>query len=854
VVGGDRVDFFISHAGVDRAWAEWVDGQLRAAGYSTELDVRDWAPGANFMLAMNDALARCDRVVALYSDAYFDRSRYTTSEWVASLLFTPDNRNRLIPLRLEDVRADVIPPLLKPILYRDIFGMHPDAAREALLQAVSAPGRDGTDQPYPGAEVTAPGFRATGIAAQIRKLPARNLSFSGREDLLATLRERLVSGDRAVVQALRGMGGVGKTQIAIEYAHRYAATYDLIWWVDSEQALLIGDQLATLGAAMGCLRAGAGTEVARMAVLGELRQRSGWLLIFDNVVQPADIAGWLPDIGTGHVLITTRSTGWHERVASPVEVDVFTRAESVALLCERVPWLSDADAQALASRLGDLPLAIIQAASYLTESRMPPDEYLDLLSTRAAQLLGHGTPESYPQSLAGSIKLIMERLTVRSPAAAALARICAFLAPEPIPLVIFPAAASQLPSPLAEAATDPITWRNVLAELNQAAIARIDHQTLSLHRVTQAVLRGHALSAADRDIAGTVLVTSKPPDADNPANWPAWALMLPHILVSDPAHSDRADLRDLACQAARYLLARADTQAAHDLASDLYQTWQHRLGPTNSQTLAAASHLSHALLNKGEFDQARQMDEETLGHRRQTLGEDHPRTLASASNLSSDLYALGDYQAARQLNEDTLARRRRVSGYDDPGALTTASNLANCMSALAEYQAARQLDEDTLARRRRILGDDHPDTLSSANNLASDLSSLGDDQAARQLDEDTLARRRRILGDDHLDTLSSANNLASRLSALGDHQAARQLDEDTLARRRRILGEDHPRTLTSAENLANDLFALGDHQAARQLREDTLARRRRILGDDHPDTVRSASDLAANLQALGKDG
>ena len=113
-------------------------------------------------------------------------------------------------------------------------------------------------------------------------IPARNPGFTGRDDLLAAVRERLLAGDAAVVQALHGMGGVGKTQLAAEYAHRFAGTYDLAWWINSEQGGLIGDQVAALGLALGCIPAGAGTEAVRAAVLGELRQRGRWLLVFDN--------------------------------------------------------------------------------------------------------------------------------------------------------------------------------------------------------------------------------------------------------------------------------------------------------------------------------------------------------------------------------------------------------------------------------------------------------------------------------------------------------------------------------------------------------------------------------------------
>src|SRR5215470_11967156 len=172
-------------------------------------------------------------------------------------------------------------------------------------------------------------------------IPARNPRFTGRDDLLAGVRARLLAADTAVVQALHGMGGIGKTQLATEYAHRYAESYDLAWWINAEQGGLIGDQVAALGFALGCVQPGAGTEVVRAAVLAELRRRGRWLLVFDNAETPAGIGPWLPG-GSGHVLITSRERAWAE-VAAPVEVDVLARAESVAILQHRVSGLDAAD-------------------------------------------------------------------------------------------------------------------------------------------------------------------------------------------------------------------------------------------------------------------------------------------------------------------------------------------------------------------------------------------------------------------------------------------------------------------------------------------------------------------------------
>jgi hypothetical protein len=859
-VGGDQAvkDFFISYAGSDRPWAQWVAWQLEQAGYSVELDVWDWAAGDNTVLRMNDALTRARRMLALYSPAYFERERFTTDEWTMVMGQRPgvNGGRKLVPVRIERVEP---PAILGPLVYRDLFGLDADQARRVLLETVAGPHRPTTDPGFPGRPGTTPGAgdavggsgpRLPGVLPTVWNVPARNPGFTGRQRVLAGLRHRLEAGSRAWVQALHGMGGVGKTQVAIEYAHLFAHDYTLVWWIDAENPQLIVEQLTALAVAAGWVGAETSAVAAVQAVAARLRHHDRWLLVFDNATTAARIRQFLPQ-GSGHVIVTSRSPDT-QGVAEPVGVELFTRAESVTFLGQHLPTLAQADATRIADALGDLPLGLAQAAGLMATTGMSPSEYLTELAAHATELLGEHPPVGYSLSLAAAIGLSRQRLDEIDRAATQLLDLCALLAPDPIPLPWFQHTTGELAQPLAAVVARPLAWRRTLGHLTNLGLAQVTETTIQLHRLTQAIISDahtptdqaqlqqhaqHLLAAAEPDNDGT-----------DPQSWPAWAQLLPHLLHLNPATADSA-LRDTACNALWYLLMSGQYHTALPHAHAWYQRWSTQHGPDHRHTIWAANQLATAHGYLGHHHKARELDEDTLTRRRRVLGEDHPNTLTSANNLATDLSALGEHQAARELDEDTLTRRRRVLGEDHPNTLASANNLATDLSALGEHQAARELDEDTLTRRRRVLGEDHPNTLASANNLATDLSALGEHQAARELDEDTLTRRRRVLGEDHPNTLASANNLATDLSALGEHQAARELDEDTLTRRRRVLGEDHPNTLASANNLATDLSALGEHQAARELDEDTLTRRRRVLGEDHPDTLTSANNLAIHLAA-----
>ncbi|SET47300.1 Tetratricopeptide repeat-containing protein [Geodermatophilus poikilotrophus] len=629
------------------------------------------------MARMQAALERADRLLAVCTEAYF-ASGCGGAELRAA--FAQQAAGRIVPVLVEPV---TLPALYAPLIHLDLIGLD-EAAATARLRARLAGLRPTGPPPFPRGDA-APGDRPgfAGRLPEVWRMPPRNPRFTGRDGMLAELRRRLRAGQGTlVVQALYGLGGVGKTQLVIEYAHRFAADYDLVWWLDAEQPTLIPEQLAALAARLG-LPPGPTVADTVERLLAELRGRDRWLLVFDNADHPQDIAGFRPG-GAGHVLVTSRFPGWGA-LGGRLEVDVLVRAETIALLRARIPELDEELADKLAAELGDLPLAAAQAAGYLEQTDLPPADYLRRFRTRRAILLARGEVVGYRGRIDTAWALSLERLGREDPAAVQLVELAAFLAPEPIPLTLLTGHPELLDEPLRSTAADPDALADTIGALVGYSLARRHPDAFQVHRLVQAVIR-HQLppdrqrATAERVMA--LLAAAVPGDPEERACWAAYAWLIPHMRATAPVGN-------------------------------------------HPDSLTAASTLMLGLGKLGEEEAARALGEDTLEGCRRVFGSDHPTTLRLAADLILTRVAMGEAEAARALGEDTLERCRRVLDPDHPTTLSAAANLALTLAAADEVEAARVLGEDTLERCRRVFGPDHPKTLWPAAALVNALTKVG---------------------------------------------------------------------------------------------------------------------------------
>jgi hypothetical protein len=877
---------------------------------------RELRPGNEWTVQLSRALASCRVFVPLYSPRYFS-SEHCGREWAAfarriAAMTDPDDPEpepveAIIPALWVPVRPERLPEaarsihylagnyggayakygfyrLMRMSKYRDDYEEAVyELARRICDVAENSPVRPGPAANYdslvnafgPSTQSTAEDrrHRSPVVIRRIPEprprstpavwnLPGRNPAFTGRNQLLESLWESLLDGNRTGTRpvALHGLGGIGKTQIALEYAHRYMTDYDLVWWVSAAQRDLINPALAGLAEHLG-LRVGDTISDTVQAVRDALRlgePYTRWLLIFDNAEDAGDLEGFLPG-GPGHVLVTSRNAAW-SRVAESVEIDVFTRTESLEYLQGRLPSLSDADASKVAEMLGDLPLAIEQAAAWLVATEMPVAGYIAQLADQLRVTPDQGRSLDYPPSVAVTWRLSFDRLRDGSPGAARLLELCAFFAPDPVSLALLNS--REMISallPFDDRLRDPIVIGRLIREIVRYSLAKVDRgsNSIQVHRLVQAAVRAQMESREYRyetmHEVHRVLAGARPRqgDADDPGNWPRYELIWPHLGPSEAAGCDDPETRQLMIDRVRYLSNRGDLEAALDLGHELEEQWAQTIGPDDRQSLHLRFHIANVLRSQGRVQASHDLDIEVLRAQQEIVGEDHPHTLQTARSLGGDLRGLGRFREALSLDEQTYVKLRDMLGADDPNTLSAANNLAIDLRLVGDWGRARDLDLDTLSQRERVLGPDHPYSLHSASMLARDVREAGDYAWSLELLRDTHTRCRTVLGEDLVDTLRTAKNLAVSLRKMGLYEEAYELTKDASDRLVRNYGANHPDTLACQLNLACDLSARGEKAAACILARKVLRTYRETIGARHPFTLAVASNLTTYLRGVG---
>ncbi|MGH8967657.1 MAG: FxSxx-COOH system tetratricopeptide repeat protein, partial [Actinomycetes bacterium] len=327
-------------------------------------------------------------------------------------------------------------------------------------------------------------------------------------------------------------------------------------------------------------------------------------------------------------------------------------------LQRRAPGLSERDAAQVATAVGDLPLAVEQAAAWIAETATPIDTYLEQLARQAPEVLALNQPAGYPQPVAATWNISIERLEERSPAAVRLLQLCAFFAPEPISAnLLYSKEMIEALKPYDASLQEKLVLGRVIREIGRFALAKVDQvsNSIQVHRLVQAVIRAQLSEeeqAEARHVVHRILAGARPDDdepIDNPANWPQFATIWPHLGPSDARNCKEPEARRLLIDRVRYLWKRGDFRTATTLCEELREIWRETLGERDIQYLYLCFHLSNILRTRGRYVEAKELDEFTLRTQREVLGPEHPHTYMTTSSLAIDLGLLGDYGRAIEL-------------------------------------------------------------------------------------------------------------------------------------------------------------------------------------------------------------
>ncbi|KAB8161826.1 tetratricopeptide repeat protein [Streptomyces sp. 3MP-14] len=724
--------------------------------------------------------------------------------------------------------------------------------------------------------VVAPGALAPGVEAdelaRLHNLPRVDSEvFEGRGEELAALPP---GGAGMMAQAVRGMGGVGKSTLVLHHARAHlAAGGGPVWWVVAENPEQVVDGLARLAAAVSPVHAALPLEEAADWAVTWLQGRTGWLVVLDNVNDPDDIAPWLGRLGTGRVLVTTRRDVPWPGMSTVLRLDPLHPDASLTVLRGVAGENVTADENVwreLAEELGHLPLALQQAGAYLAQTRTAPVRYLQRLRADPAGVLATSTPGGpHQRTIARLWSVTLDTLDNTSPDAVALLRILAYCAPTPLPRDV-----------LDTALTTREEVDQALGLLLAYSLINLTNTTVTVHRLLQTVVRSTAPqpapcasrrrryfpwrrsatpSTAPPDPSATMVtllldtaLEQNPREVDA---WPYWQALLPHIRTATAYHSAAAmpnELSALLGRAGNYLTARGQAMEGLPLLERALAIAEATQGPDHPDTAQLLNGLAETFNNLGRHSDTLLVSERALAIAEVTLGLDHFESAAQLHNLASAFSALGRHAEALPPAKRALTIVEATLGPDHSTTARVLGNLASIFAAMGRYSEALPLAERALAIIEATLRPDHPDTARALGHLARTLSDLGRYADVLPLRERALAIAEATLGSDHPDTAVLLGNLACTFTDLGRYADAQPLEERALAIAEATLGSDHPDTAERVNNLASTFSDLGRHSDALPLRKRALAITEATLGPEHPTTAERLNNLASLFFAMGR--
>lgn len=647
-------------------------------------------------------------------------------------------------------------------------------------------------------------------------LDPRPLPPAGREKLVSELRTRLVDGNapRPRMVALHGLGGTGKTTVAL--AHAYACLDDAAvsdaWQFPAWDDTMLQASFSQLATVLGVTRQRQRPSAVH-AVHSVLADREKpWLLVFDNAHDYGSLSGYLPPAGNGQVVITSQNAvSWPHGLG--IGIPVLDTASAARFLVERTDDPDQAAAEALAAELGGLPLALEQARAYIQATGFDLAGYLAAVRMHP-DLLGRGRVAGYDKTVATTWTLAFKAVEQNSPVAAGLLRLLACCAPEPVPLqlLLHPPRGMEDPfgpgvAPLLQALLgDPLTALEAVAELQNFSLLSLlgpaRDRLVQVHRLVRTVTAldmrrdNPALAEQWHQAAVTLVEAAVPARVSSPQAWPACSQLLPHALKVLPAGSDGLS------RIANYLGETGSSPAARNLQRDIAEARARQFTPADPRTLSARHDLAFWTGQAGDPATARDQLAALLPLERETLGESHPQVLATRHNLASLTGETGDPATARDEFAALLTLHARLSGPDQPATLAARHELARWTGEAGEPAAARDQFQALLPEVRRVHGDDDPRTIAARHELARWTGEAGDPRAASRQLNAIIREEEQARGPEHPWVLTARHEAAIWTGLAGDPQAAHQLLAELLPACRRAYGPDHPDTVAVANDTA----------------------------------------------------